>query len=518
MSPTFFNRTFKLALYFIFVENKNKMKFCTYIFFFLITLTGFGQKIDPNLKSIDNDILDLMKRYDAVGLSVAVVKDNQVIYSKGFGFRDLEQKLPVTENTVFHIASMSKAFTGGLLGILEGENELALKDKPALYISDFQFYNEKMDNLITIEDLLSHKSGLGGHGLSIVMFPEENKLKTVRRLKYLKPQDEVKNSWQYSNLGYTLAGTIVERTTGQTWDAYLQERIFTPLQMNASFTRVKAMQETDNFSLGYNTHQGKNELVPFENYYSYTPAGAIKSSAKDLTNWMHLWLNEGIFNNKQVVPKAYIQNASSLQNIKYGDHENYEKNSFLQGEGFGWRLRSWFGHYRLRHGGNTMGFSTVMELFPFDNIGIVVLTNQTSSLLPYAVSDHIARKLHGIPTDFEYPIDIEGAYKPDAKDQPFNKAKMPTQGLNEFMGTYDAEGYGKIIVTKKEGKLLANLPTYTFKLEHLNYNNFYLKGMPDFKEGFNPEFTVKFTDNHEGKINRLQIIGAQNEPVVFIKE
>ena len=119
----------------------------------------FSQQTVEELKGIDDEIIQLMKKYNTVGLSVAVVKDGKTLYTKGFGYRDLKQKLPVTENTLFHIASMTKAFTGSLLGILESKNQLSLKDKPAMYVPNLQFYNDKMNNLITIEDLLSHRSG-----------------------------------------------------------------------------------------------------------------------------------------------------------------------------------------------------------------------------------------------------------------------------------------------------------------------------------------------------------------------
>lgn len=481
----------------------------------LLTLTTFGQQPTLDPKGLDTYINEMLQRYDAPGLAVAVIRNDTVIYSKGFGYRNLEQQLPVTQETVFHIASMSKAFTATLLGILEGEDRLSLKNRPALYVPNFEFHTEKMNNLITVEDLLSHKSGLGNHGLSIVLFPEADKLKTVQRLRHLKPQDEIKNSWNYSNIGYTLAGTLVEQVTGTTWDAYLQKKLFSPLRMKASFTTVDAMKAYGNYAQGYGRHQSQTVPRPYENYYSYTPAGAIKSSVQDLTHWMRVWLNKGVFEGTPVIPEDYVRRATSLQNTKY--HEVYEPDSFLQGEGFGWRLRAWSGKYRVRHGGNTNGFSTVMDLFPFEKIGIVVLANQQSSILPYVISDHISRKLYGLPS-IDYPIQVGDVYKAEVADVPMNKKQPPTHALAEFVGTYNAKGYGKIQVIEKAGKLRAKLPTYTFRLAHLHYNTFYLQGNPDFDESFNPEFTVKFVDDIEGMPSALHIVGAQKEDVVFHKE
>lgn len=473
----------------------------------------FGQETLEELKGIDGEIIQIMEEYNTVGLSVAVVKNGKTLYAKGFGYRDLKQKLPVTEHTLFHIASMTKAFTGSLLGILESKNQLSLKDKPALYVPYLQFYNDKMNNLITIEDLLSHRSGIGTQGVSLELFPDSSKLKTVQRLRYLKPEADIKNSWNYSNMGYTLAGTIIEQVTGESWETNIENKIFKPLKMSSSCTSIKKMKQSNNYALGYGMYKGKSENVPYQNYYAFGPAGVIKSSVKDLSNWMNVWLNKGTFDGTQVLPKHYIYEASRPQNIKYD--EEYTKDSFLFSEGFGWRIRSWNGHYRLRHGGNTNGFSSVTELFPFENIGIVVLCNQSNSIIPYIVSDMISRKLLLLAAEENYPVLVSDIYKPE-KDKPFNKNMMPTFPLHRFEGTYEADGFGKIQIIETEGKLFAKFPTHTFKLEHLSFNNFHLKGMADFKESFNPEFTVKFDDT-KGELISLKLY-AQKEPIEFHKD
>lgn len=473
-----------------------------------------GQIQTSELIGVENEIIKLMERYDAAGVSVAVVKDQDVIYSKGFGFRDLEKRLPVDDNTIFHIASMTKAFTGSLLGILESENQLSLKDRPGLYIPNFQFYNDKMNNLITIEDLLSHRSGLGNQGTSLTLFPENDKLKIVQRLKYLKPQAEVKNSWAYSNMGYTLAGVVVEQVIGKRWEAVVKEKIFEPLKMSSSMTTIEELMKMSNYALGYSLRNGNMIQVPFENYYGYSPAGAIKSSSKDLCNWMLAWLNKGFYEGTQVIPQEYVKKAMRLQNIK---SDVYEKDAYLFGEGFGWRLRSYNGYFRVRHGGNTNGFSTVMDMFPFSNIGIVVLTNQSNSVLPYLISDHISRKLLKLPMDVDYPVNVGEMYTPNEEDNPINTDEKPTHPISDLLGRYHAKGYGTVEI-KVENKLIyAHFPTYTFKLEHLNYNNFYLEGLQDFKASFNPEFTVEFVVDTEGKVERFKIY-SQKVPVEFLKE
>ena len=472
----------------------------------------FGQQIPKELKGIESEISQLMKKYKAVGLSVAVVKNNKVIYSKGFGYRDLENKLPVTTQTIFPIGSVTKAFTGSVLGILEFKNLVSLKSKPAFYLPNFEFYNDTMNSLITIEDLLSHKSGIGNQGTTQIFFPEDKWLKMIQRLKYLKPEAEIKNSFAYSNMAYTLAGTIIEQITGDSWETNIQEKIFIPLEMTNSYIKLEDIKKTSNYSLPYGIYKGEIERVKFEEFNTISPAGAIKSTVNDMSNWMLTWLNNGVYKNSQIIPKEYIKKATTLQNSNEG---NYEKNAFLFGEGFGWRLRSNYGHFRVEHGGNTYGFSSDLVLFPFENIGIVVLTNQDNSLLPYMIVDTITRRLFNINPEPNYPVNVKELYKPKPYKQ-FNKDKMPTHPLNSFCGAYEAKGFGRIDIVKENGKLYAILPTYKFQLEHLNYNSFFLKPTKEFKDVFNPQFNIQFTNNVKGKITLLKMY-SQKEPIEFNK-
>ncbi|MEO1514320.1 MAG: serine hydrolase [Bacteroidota bacterium] len=470
-----------------------------------------GQQETIPWEGMEGEINLLLERYQAVGLSVAVVKGEDVLYSVGFGHRDSDRKLPVTANTVFPIGSITKSFTGTLLGIAESEQRLSLKDKPALYLPQFQFYNDNMNDLIAIEDLLSHRSGIGNQGTSEVFFPNDDKLTVVQRLRYLPPQDEVKNSFSYSNMGYTLAGAVLEQCSKQSWEQNLEERLIGPLQMSNTFTSLDKTKATENFALGYGIHQGAVEKTAYQRFYSQAPAGAIKSSVNDLSHWMIAWLNQGQFAGRQVIPEAYIRKATSLQNVK---EESYEKDSFLNGEGFGWRLRASYGHFRVGHGGNTTGFSSITYLFPFEKLGIVVLCNQDNSYLPYMVADLIVRKMLGQAPMAEYPVVVNDLYRPDPESSGYNEAKMPTHAPEAFVGAYEAEGYGSIEVVEEGEALFAVFPTYRLRLEHRHYNQFYLEGTKDFDNTFDPGFAVEFVVDREGKIEALEI-HSQREPVVF---
>lgn len=487
-----------------------------FLLLILITHLTYGQVNINRLEGVDQEIASLIKLYKAVGLSVAVVDKEGVIYSESFGYRDLEKQLPVNENTSFPLASSSKAFTASLLGILAAENKISLQERPSEYIPKLKFFNNEMDASIDIYDLLSHKSGLGNLNGTLVLFPEDNRLKTIEKLKYLKPEGKVDESWIYSNMGYTIAGTIVEQVSEQSWDNFLKGSIFSELDMKNSFTNYTEMQESDNYSIGYGVSKGEVKSVLYEDYQSYSPAGAIKSSSNDMANWMLMWLNKGNFKGKQVLSENYVKDATSMHSIR--PQGGREANSFLYGDGLGWRMESAYGHYKVYHGGNTSGFSSVVAFYPFEGFGITVLSNQHDSILPYIILDLITKRLLKLPkTKLEdYPVMVSDIYVNENEDKGLNLEKKPTHSLESFCGIYKNTGYGSIEITKEGDKLYAVYPTYKFFLEHLHYNIFVMQPLVELSQ-WNPEFAINFKTNNDGEISSLTI-NLQSEPVEFNKE
>lgn len=503
---------------YLILKTNNLMKHSLLIFsLFVVLSSAFSQTTDTRLNGLNEEINLWLQKYNAVGISVSVVEHNALVFSKGFGYRDLENKLPVTKNTVFPIASCSKAFTASLLGVLEGENKIALKNSPKDYIPKLKFYNSLMNEMITVEDLLSHKSGIGEVNGALVLFPRDNKMKILEKLQYLKPQGKVKESSLYSNMAYTVAGAIAEAVTGQTWETNIKNKLFKPLEMHNSFTNLEAMLQTNNYSLGYGLSKGRVEETLYEEYFSYKPAGGIRSSSKDLANWMMAWLNKGVFNNHQVLPENFILNAQRHHNDR---NNRYEKDTYLQGYGLGWRVETTDGEFKVYHGGNTSGFSTVVVLFPFRNLGITVLSNQQNSVLPYIIADIIKNRMLEKPqvNPDDYPVQVTDIYKPEKRKEELNTKKPPTHQLKSFEGIYHNKGYGTIEIQFKNNSLYAKFPTYTFILEHTHYNVFTMQKMEKISH-FNPEFfPLNFKLNNKGEIDAFTIDYFQTEPVVFLKE
>lgn len=481
--------------------------------FLTLSILLFGQSKDKRLDGLEQEIVNWMEKYNAVGLSVAIVENDKVLFNKGFGYRDLESKKPTTENTIFPIASCSKAFTASILGMLESEGRISLTDRPPRYIPTIQFNTTEMNASISISDLLSHKSGLGNVNGTLVLFPANNRLKMMERLRYIKPEGKVKESSIYSNIAYTVAGTIIEEVTNKSWEANIQHRIFEPLEMTSSFTSLEDVFKTDDFSFGYGLYQNEIKKVNFEQYYDYKPGGGIRSTTKDLTKWMLAWINDGRYKEVQVIPEDYVKKARKFYNSRDGEDE---PSLFLQGYGLGWRVEARDGEYRVQHGGNTSGFSTLVVTYPFRKFGISILVNQDDSILPYIIADIVQNRILGRKSVNDYPIIVSDIYQPKEMIQSINNKKPPSKPLASFEGVYGHKGYGKIKIEIEDDKLYAIYPTYKFFLEHLHYDIFVMKPLEDVSDIFNPEFAVNFQMDENGEISSFTM-NLQSEPIEFIR-
>ena len=481
------------------------------LFFLLFSFVFFSQELDSRLIGLDDDIEELKKAYNAVGLSVVIVENDKIIYSKGFGKRNLEEDLKMNTATLVPIASSTKSFTAALLGIIESNNFLYLKEKPSYYITKLQFYNDKMNNNITIGDLLSHKSGIGNLDGSFVLFPPKSKIESIKRFKFLKPNSEIKNSFSYSNVSYGLASRVLEEVTKESWERNLKDKIFDPLNMNKTTTSISLMQKTNNYSLGYGK-LGKNQSkVPYFKFGFIRPGGGIISNANEMGNWLIAWLNEGRFKNNQVIPKSFIKSATRVKNIL--TQNNMSSNNFLFGYGYGWFIQSLKGKYFVQHGGNTSGFSIQMAMFPFEKIGIVVLTNQHSSALPYNIEDVISNRMLKLPRkDIDkYKIQVAEIYQPKELE---NEKKM--FGIKKYTGKYMNKGYGELKIIEEKGKLFAHFPEYIFRLDKIKNNIFVMEAISENSQFFNPNFQLKFLLNEHNIVNSFKI-QLQSEPVLFKK-
>lgn len=481
-----------------------------------------------NEKNIDKKLNELLKTTQAVGFSVAVVKGNEVVYAKGFGYKDLEKKSKVDANTLFPIGSTSKAFTTALLGIMEEEKGLSFTDSPRKYLPELEFYNDELNSKITILDMVSHRTGLPRHDYSWYLFPVDDKNELLARVQYHEPFTGVREQWYYNNFMYLAQGLITEKLTGKSWEDNIREYFFKPLNMTTSNLTIDELQKESNISKGYALEKfTTNTELPYYNIAAISPAGSINSSANEMANWLKIWLNDGKLNDKQVLPKKYIDKATNpLMLVGSGIADKQFPDQHLNSYGYAWFTSSYKGHYRLEHGGNIDGFTANVSFFPTDDIGIVVLANQDGSALPTlvrnAISDEVL-KLNATDWVKYYQKKVDQAKKQQEtakKNEAENKKSntTPTHKLADYTGKYNHPGYGDINLVVENDTLWAKFARETAFLQHTHYDIFkplFVQNNTidyDQSTGFN----FNFKTNDIGDIEAVQLkLEPTLDPLVF---
>ena len=498
--------------------------------FFLINLS-FGQT-EKSLKGIESDFEKILKVTKAPGFAVAIVKGNKILYAKGFGYRDLENKIPMDENTLLAIGSSSKAFTSAVLGQLRDAGKLSFDDSPIKYVKELKFYNDELNNGINIRDLMSHQTGIPRHDYSWYLFPTYNKDSLIQRIQYQEPFTGLRQKWHYNNFMFLTQGVIAERITGKSWEENVRERFFEPLGMERSNLSIEELENSSNAAIGYELY--KDSVIRKMDYYriaGMAPAGSINSSVKEMTNWLKLWINNGKLNEDQILPETYIKEAISSQAvITSALPDNDNPDMFLANYGYGWMISSYKGHYRVEHGGNIDGFSASVAFYPSDSIGVVVLANQNGSSVPYMVRNTVSdRLLNEKRIDWaNYYLEqkkkqkeaSEGSEDESASQQVKNTT--PSHVLAAYKGKYFHPGYGRFDISLKGDSLFANFKRTKFYLKHFHYDIFEPFEVTEYGIDTTDTGPLKFnfSTNDAGEITtvRMKIESALDQPIEFNRQ
>ncbi len=497
------------------------MKRIFFVLFLLLSVKSFTQlPTDPRLKGLDTFALRLLKEWNAPGVTIAVVEKNKVIYTGGFGYRDYEKKLPVTENTLFAIGSCTKAFTASILGMLEKEGKLSL-DKPVRdYLPELVFKNEYTNKHATLRDMMCHRTGLPRHDYSWYGSTASRK-ELLERVQYQEPAFELREKYQYNNFMFMAQGLVIEKITDKSWEENMQEKIFKPLGMTKTNLSVVDMEKSADRSLAYSSENNKIKAIPYRNIDAIGPAGSINSCAKDMANWLITWINDGKFNGKEIIPSSYRAQAITAQISPGGGLPGAENPDLhMSGYGLAWGISSYRGHYRVEHSGGIDGFITSTSFFPSDSIGIFVVSNQgtpTTSIRNF-IADRMLRlsyrpwgktaladKLKADSTAKTIPNNDSINQKPGTKY---------SHAMEDYSGEFENKGYGVIKIFREKDTTWvdyneAGKRTKSY-LEHYHYDVFRIRST---EETENPKDAPKlrFNTNEKGSIASLEI---QMEPAV----
>lgn len=423
-----------------------------------VVTTEYAEK----LAEIEKKVEERRKALGIPGMSLAIVKDDKIIYMKGLGYKDFEKKIPVTPDTLFAIGSVTKSFTGMSVVMSQDEGKLSLEDSPKKYLSYFKMRDPDTDAKITVRDLLRHSSGLNRTDLAMVT-GKLNRAELIQVAGAAKPTAKLGEKFQYQNLMYSAAGEVVAAAQKTSWENFVETRIFKPLGMTNSYTSINAMTKATDASFGYdyNVDTKETRKLPYKDIPFAAPAGSIASSAKDMTAWVRLILNGGMVDGKRLVSEKSFNETVSPQ-MKVGGNISY---------GFGWMLRDWNGHKIVEHGGNIDGFNSQVAMMPDQKLGFVMLTNVTGSPLGKDLMELVWSAFVAKPEKKNATTAGTNSNNADPN------AKLEA---DKVIGKYRFEELGvDVDVTEKDGKLFADVPGQPqLSLENVGGNRYKLSPVP----------------------------------------
>ncbi len=361
-----------------------KIKLLLVLFILFAASRVFAQQATERRSSetfqgFDEFVKALMVEWKVPGLSIAVVKDGNIVLLKGYGYRDVQKKLPVTPRTLMPIGSNTKAFTASVLGTLVDEKKLDWDEPVRSYMSDFRLSDEVAERFTTARDLMSHRTGMPRHD-SLYYGRSYTRQELYSRLRYLDFNRTFRQRWQYNNLMVTTAGILAERITNRTWEDLVRERLFVPLGMTRSNFTIADITRSDDYSLPYGDVAGVSTAIPFRDIEAVGPAGSINSSAEEMIRFVQMQIDKGAYQGKQILSKDVATEIQYPQvNLNGGrpmtrisDEDEGADGLGPSAYGLGLSVTTYRGRKLLYHGGGIDGFITDMAWLPNERIGVVV--------------------------------------------------------------------------------------------------------------------------------------------------
>lgn len=453
-------------------------------------------RMSINSTAIDRAIQAGMKEWKIPGVAVAVVSGDEV-YLQGYGVKEIGTTDSITPNTLFAIASMTKAFTTACMAILVDEGKMSWDDHPRKHLPWFKLSDPHADALVTMRDLVSHRTGMPRHD-ALWSIEDRDAEEIVRRYGVAPKSTSFRSTYEYANVPFSAAGLCVGNAAGSTWQEFLKTRIFDPLAMTA-VTKVSETEASADHSHGHVPHKGKVVLVPAPKHDNSTAAGAVNASASDMSKWIRLHLNDGMWEGKQIISKKNLDETKKPHTVcpvenpdKYGiDH-----GSNLSTYCLGWHKMEYRGHIIISHGGWLRGFTSNTTLIPSKKIGFTVLTNIAMEGPSGCLANSLRDVLLGLPRR-NWNADIKkvlAAQKMEAKEKKAREVRhsrtKPSRALEAYVGDYEDAAYGTLAVTLKNGSLHASYGT-EYKLHHYHFDTFIGKNeRPELEEDVKMTFTL----------------------------
>ncbi|MGE3681052.1 MAG: serine hydrolase [Bdellovibrionales bacterium] len=483
-----------------------------------------GQAQCVPAEGFESFVTEQLEAMKVPGIAVGIVRHGQLIYARGFGYRDVDAKLPVTPETLFAIGSTTKAFTATVAGLALKDHGLRFNQPVIEYVPEFRLKSDTATLQATMIDLLTHRTGVPRHDLVWYGFDEFPREYFFKRLRYLEPSAGFREVWQYNNFMYMAAGYIVEQLTEQTWEDYVRERLLRPLGMNDTNFSVEASKQARDFARPYGRRGDAAPVeIPFRPIVGMGPAGSINSNVRDLAKWVQLNLGGGKWSGQQLVP-ADIMGALHAPQVAIPQKMMLPFPEFsFPSYALGWIRQHYRGHDWIWHNGGIDGFMAHVGFLPDDDIGIIVLQNATYADAMTRVALRAMDETLGLaPIDWGARMaELEKKEKETGEEkgqEPVAESTAPPQPLDDYVGRYVHPAYGDVNIVASAQELRGRFHNFEFQLQPLINGTFRLKSdaLAEFGEAIAPAY---FQIDSQGRIHELLInLEPTVDAIRFVKE
>jgi CubicO group peptidase (beta-lactamase class C family) len=478
--------------------------------------TAAQAQSDARWQALDSYIQTAMHDGKVPGLAVGIVQNGNAVYVKGFGVRDITTGQPVTPDTLFDIGSCTKAFTAAAVGILVDEGKMRWDNRVDEYIPFFHLYDPLADENVTMRDLLTHRTGMGGTDLLWYggSFSAEE---IIRRVRYIPPEFGFRARFEYQNVMYATAGYAVGQASGGTWQDFVRAHIFGPVGMSgADFSATDAQNAADH-ATPHDLKDGKVVTIPWRNIDNVAPAGSINAGVKDMTKWIAMQLNDGMANGQQIVSAKSLREMHTPQIVvpQGGEFDLFFPKSLQMSYGMGWFIQDYEGHQIWLHPGDIDGFASLVVLIPEVKTGFVILTNLDHTALRAGLGWHLVDEFLNLPQQdwvahFQEVADHFTAMEKRAEAEeanPKHPDTHPSRELTAYAGTYRSKAYGDVVVTFEGDQLQVKFNSFSGTLKHFQYDTF----VGDLGEFGHPR--VMFSLDESGDVSKVTMDGIEFDRV-----
>jgi CubicO group peptidase (beta-lactamase class C family) len=462
--------------------------------------------------SLDRYVQKALRDWDVPGLAITIVKDDEVVVARGYGVRELGKPDPVDGETIFDIASLTKAFTAAGAAVLVDEGRLGWDDRVRDRLPEVSFADPYIDHEATLRDLLSHRTGLEPAN-ALFRFTGFDRAEILRRVRFLEPRSPFRAGMLYSNVLYTVAGEMAARAAGTTWADLIRSRLLEPAGMRS--TTVEARPSGPNVASPHAVFRGVQKPIrPFD-YAPVGPASSIFTNAVDLARWLRLQLGEGTLDGKPIVSRASMEEMHSQQSLirTTAEMRRARNVEHVPAYGLGWQVMDYRGERLLWHSGSADGMPVYLAMLPGRKLGVAILINTWGAPgLHGALASRILDAYLDLP-----PRDWSGEALARAKsaaerddgirrtiEERRASAPPADRPLADYAGTYESELYGAVHVRLEGDALTLQLTRGVVgDLTHWERDTFHVAWRdPVFRES--DAFAV-FSLDDDGVVRRLSM-------------